>query len=499
MVYKNILKTVQNLLHTENISIFSLEEKCYHQVYPTTKEPVMIPSGEEQDLFRELRWIPRDEWEPSPCKKVLDLADTPYAGVYCIPFDNSFLIAPSHMPYNPDLAVIIQEALRARVSEIYLNQQLKQKNLREETLFELHQRLMGSLVLEELLQEMLLFIKDSLGYHNCAILLFNEDQTRLKIMAAINYPADIVSSIEITPEQGITGYAVRHDEVVIVPNVLKDPRYIQSSLEARSEMAIPLRIHKHVIGALDVESEKENFFSEHDRMILEPFAHILAVAIENSRLYRELEQKNIDLKDMYFQTVEALAEAVEVKDPYTSGHVHRSALYGEILARRLGMEESEVENVKLACILHDIGKIGIPGRILSKEEGLTREEKKIMEKHTEIGVQIIRGIKQLRGVVPLLASHHEHFDGSGYPKGLQGDEIPLGARIVAVVDAYDAMITDRPYKTGITTMDAIEELHIAKGIQFDPYVVDSFIEWLGHGNHKQVISSAGNIERPAGQ
>jgi len=182
------------------------------------------------------------------------------------------------------------------------------------------------------------------------------------------------------------------------------------------------------------------------------------------------------LQDSYLMTIEALAAAVEARDPYTHGHTRRVEEYAVIMANTLGCEAEEIAAIRRASILHDIGKIGIEDRILRKQARLEPEEEIRMQKHPTIGVEMLKGIDFLDPVLPLIRHHHERWDGNGYPDQLRADEIPLGARILAVADATDAMTSDRPYRAARTFEYAKVEILKGSGTHFDPEVVTAFIK-----------------------
>lgn len=177
-------------------------------------------------------------------------------------------------------------------------------------------------------------------------------------------------------------------------------------------------------------------------------------------------------------TVVALANAIEVRDENTGRHSEEIGSYAQELALRLGLGPEEAHLVKLGAVLHDIGKIGIPDSILSKPGRLSPEETRIMRSHPDIGAEIMRGLDGLEALIPLIRHHQERYDGGGYPDGLRGEEIPLGARIIAVVDAYQAMTSDRPYRKARPPEEAVAELVRNSGTQFDPRVVSAFLKLL---------------------
>ncbi len=204
----------------------------------------------------------------------------------------------------------------------------------------------------------------------------------------------------------------------------------------------------------------------------------MAAAIENVRLYMALEEKHRSLEEAMFDAVEALAQAVEAKDAYTRGHCARTARYALEVGKRLGLGEGDLVHLKYAAVLHDIGKIGIAEAILRKPGSLEPDERHAVEQHPRHGAEIIGQVRFLRPVVPLIFHHQERWDGKGYPDGLAGEAIPLGSRVLAVLDAFDAMTSDRSYRRALSLAAAVEDLRREAGTQFDPRVVQVFLEVL---------------------
>ena len=211
--------------------------------------------------------------------------------------------------------------------------------------------------------------------------------------------------------------------------------------------------------------------------------------LELMKLTRELEQKVAErtralrealdkLNRNYFQTMLALAEAIELKDPYTRGHSERVSIFAVELAKKIGLSPREQEQLRIAGILHDIGKVAIDSSILVKPAKLTPEEYAIMKKHPEMSVKIIEPIEFFKDVRPIILHHHERYDGTGYPDGLSGNDIPLGARILAVADTVEAMTSDRAYRKARSIDEVIAELERCSGTQFDPSLASAFIDIL---------------------
>ncbi len=199
-----------------------------------------------------------------------------------------------------------------------------------------------------------------------------------------------------------------------------------------------------------------------------------ASAITNYQLYR-------DLRTSYLQAIGGLANAIEARDEYTAGHTDRVSQIAEAVARHLKWDDKEIDALLVGCTLHDIGKIGVPDSILNKPGKLTDEERVRMQSHPEVGLMIIDSIEIFKPAYPYVIAHHEWFDGSGYPNGLAGEDIPIGGRLLAVADCFDAIMSDRPYRKGATILQASSELLKFKGIQFDPDLVEVFLEVLGRG------------------
>jgi putative nucleotidyltransferase with HDIG domain len=184
----------------------------------------------------------------------------------------------------------------------------------------------------------------------------------------------------------------------------------------------------------------------------------------------------VEMREMFTQTIGALAGAVDKRDPYTSKHSQRVKMIAVDIGREMHVNEPELEALEWGGLLHDVGKIGVPDRVLLKEERLTREERMLMNAHPVLGAQIIAPVTKLAPELPIIRHHHEWYNGSGYPDRLIGDEIPKLARILHVADAFEAMTAQRPYRmTPLTPEQALGELRKFAGIQFDPAVVDAFV------------------------
>jgi putative nucleotidyltransferase with HDIG domain len=265
--------------------------------------------------------------------------------------------------------------------------------------------------------------------------------------------------------------------------------------EFPAQLFIPLQTKGELVGFFILGPKRSTqSYSHDDEVTLSTLANQTAVIIENARLYEELE-------DTFVETAVALANAIDLRDTYTSSHSQRIAEWAKDIAHLLGLTAQETQAIYWGGLLHDIGKIGIPDSILRKPAKLDETEWGIIRRHTIHGAQIIAPIRKLAHVAPIIEYSHERYDGSGYPYGLKGEEIPIGARIIGVVDSYSAMRDERPYKKQFSHAQAINELKRNAGILFDPQVVNAFLYVLNNDLAEilSVRASANNelaISRP---
>ena len=191
-------------------------------------------------------------------------------------------------------------------------------------------------------------------------------------------------------------------------------------------------------------------------------------------MLRDLDYSYRELKNLYESLILSFVNALDAKSPWTKGHSERVTNYAVATAKEMGLKEKDVDTLRTAAILHDIGKIGTYEVILDKPQRLSREELALIKMHPVKGEEILKPIGQLKHILPIIRSHHERIDGEGYPDGLKGDEIPLLSGIISVADSFDSMMSERPYKQKLGIDDALSELKRCSGTQFDPQVVEAF-------------------------
>ncbi|OGQ50800.1 MAG: hypothetical protein A3J24_01675 [Deltaproteobacteria bacterium RIFCSPLOWO2_02_FULL_53_8] len=247
-------------------------------------------------------------------------------------------------------------------------------------------------------------------------------------------------------------------------------------------VCVPVEVKGIRIGVIQAINKIGGDFTKADLKLFQLFANQVAIALDNARLYQEI-------KETFYNTSEALAEAIEKRDPYTGGHTKRVLWYSLAIARHLGMNNDELEKVKLSAVLHDVGKIGIEDAILRKQGPLDERERAVMSMHPKFGGEILKRVPQLSDIVPGMLHHHERYDGLGYPDQLKQEAIPLIARIIAVADTYDAMTTTRPYRKGLSKEVALSELKKYSNVQFDGTVVDAFLRGFDAGEMDNLPSA----------
>ena len=461
--------------HIQRLCAHILEAKGYHvKTTAWAREALEIIKTIQVDLLvtdllmpemdgLQLIWEAREYQRELPAI-VMTGHGTMERAVECLKLGvQGFIVKPFT---QADIIVTVEEALAKN--------RLQQENMRYRLLmplFEISRQLLGELNMGRLTEELV----------KIAVTETHADGARF-IQRAGSGASFVVKSDEgiaqATPDaisdylvKGLSGQA---DLLMLTPAAPGEP-VIRAALQAAkfsSILCMPLVTKGRAVGALALyKGEGKPSFTQVDVELLAILCGQAAIAIENIRLFD-------DLQRTHFEAMKALAQAIEAKDHYTRGHCDRTVEYAMAIAEQLGLPEGERKALRYAAFLHDVGKIGIHESILAKEGRLTEEEYRMMQSHPSLGAEIIKGVEFLEPVVPLVYHHQERFDGKGYPAGLSGEAIPLGARIVAVLDTFDAMTSDRPYRKAMQLSQAIAELRRCAGTQFDPGVVDAFITVL---------------------
>ena len=338
----------------------------------------------------------------------------------------------------------------------------------------------STLDLKQLLKLVMELAARTLRAEASSILLKDKATGDLLFDIATGTAADQVKTLRIPRGQGIAGFVAESGQSLLVPDCSKDARFFKAADDkthfvTRNIIAVPLVARGETIGVVEVLNRLGGgTFAPEDLTLLQALAHQSAIAIQNAQLFA-------DLQESFLATVRALAQAVDAKDSYTAGHSSRVTLYSVIIAEEMGLGPDDLRRVRLAGLLHDVGKIGIRDSVLGKPGALTDEEFAIMKSHPTVGAAILKPVSQLAEVVPGVLHHHERFDGRGYPDGLKADEIPLMGRIIGVADAFDAMTSDRVYRPRLSDEVAIAELKKHSGTQFDSKMVKAFLAAFDKG------------------
>jgi len=334
--------------------------------------------------------------------------------------------------------------------------------------------LANELHLDRLLNLALGIVNEKMGVRAAVVMLLESNSEKLVVKSSHGFHEPILGRC-LYVGTGLAGTVAERRAPLLIENIAREEDVTPADFEINgftSVLGVPLMVKEDLVGAMLVYDKAGSVkFTMEDSHILMTIGSQMATAIENARLYEVLQEST-------FQTVQALATSLEAKDNYTSGHSQRVTSYSLLIAEKLGIGEKEIENLRYASQLHDIGKIGITERILNKPDKLTEWEFAAIKDHPVIGERIIDSLDFLDVVRSIIRHHHERWDGNGYPDGLEKEDIPLLARIMAVADAYDAMTTARPYRSALSPEAAVGELKNCSGSQFDPRLVDVFLEVL---------------------
>ncbi len=339
-------------------------------------------------------------------------------------------------------------------------------------ILKLNKDLNAKIELQSLLNEFLFHVERTFSPDGAVIFLStNGTFSAQRISGVFKKQTHLLGEIK-----GVVDYIARSlKSVIFIPGKLEDIELSSKGILNNFEyqlLATPLIAKSGLIGIVLLVRKKENMpFNEEDLQLLTVFASQTAAIIENSKLYGRVVEINREI-------IRSLAKAVEAKDSYTKGHSDQVARYAVKLGRRLKLSSNELDNLYWAGIVHDVGKIGIPDSILNKPGKLTQEEFDLMKQHPVIGREILSEVDSLKPILPVMYHHHERIDGKGYPDGIKDEQIPFLSKIISVVDAYDAMTSDRAYRKAMDIKKAVEILEQGSGTQWSEDLVKEWISIL---------------------
>jgi putative methionine-R-sulfoxide reductase with GAF domain len=347
---------------------------------------------------------------------------------------------------------------------------------RLELIYEVSKKIGSVPRMTRMLEQILEMTERTLNASASSILLFGNDQ-QLFFAAASGPVGKVLRHVKVNTQYSIAGQVARTGKPLIVNDVSRNPNFHRNIDEitgftTKSLICVPLMTHSTTLGVIEVLNKLDGSdFNESDIQVVVSVANTAAMAIENTKLHQTI-------LDAYKSTISTLAAVIDAKDPYTHGHSQRVMEFSLLAGSSLCLPAEELETLEYASILHDIGKIVIDAQILNKPDSLTPPEWRIIREHPAIGANLLKKIPFLERASKLVLYHHERYDGKGYPDGLRGEEIPLGARIIAVADTFDTMTTDRSYRPAFSIDHTISELQKCAGTQFCPVAVEAFVSSL---------------------
>ncbi len=332
----------------------------------------------------------------------------------------------------------------------------------------------SSLRLEQIIRTVVSQTKDVVGADNVALILVNPTNKELEVKTASGPEADVIGREELEKAENITSWVLEMGAPVLLSDKKQNrvPLYMKRHYHKRVKdlVAVPLKAEGKTIGVLNVSNKIDSSdFTVEDIRVLSTLASGAALSIKNAYLYQ-------DVRTLFLSSIKSLVSAIDQKDPYTHGHSERVATFSLMISEALGLDRKETENLEIAALLHDVGKIGIPENILCKPSRLNEDEEKIVREHPVKGVKIMEPMMDIKEIIPGMLYHHERYDGLGYPEGIKGLDIPLQGRIITVADSFDAMTSDRPYRKGKSFKEASKIIEKGSGTQFDPMVVSIFVK-----------------------
>jgi putative nucleotidyltransferase with HDIG domain len=319
-------------------------------------------------------------------------------------------------------------------------------------------------------------LHESFDYYLAVVQRLDADGT-LRVVAGAGPLAEGLADFlaqEQPVEVGVNGRVARSGRPAMVNDTRLDSDYLTRNprTDPGSELSLPIPVAGSTWGVMNLEQVERGAFAEEDLLLANIVASQVGAAIHRCQLVAELE-------GAFLTTIGVLSDAVELQDAYTADHANEVADLAAAVGGRLGIAGAALDRLRYGALLHDVGKIGVPGELLRKPGPLTAGERERMDEHTAIGARMLERIPFLAPVAPLVRSAHERYDGGGYPDGLSGERIPLGAMVIATCDAFHAMTSDRSYRSAMSQADAIAELEANVGTQFDPAVVEALIAELG--------------------
>lgn len=355
-----------------------------------------------------------------------------------------------------------------------INEGLRQSFEELSQLYRLSETIASAMTFSRVLTLLLEVMREVVEYDAAVLYLYDERAGMLRPNLERDVDPALKARFDARLEDGSLLWALKQGRILAVPDLVRGAKGSEAE-EAlgRSFLLVPILARGKPVGLLDLAVPGgAGSFSQRDLSLLAILANQAGVSLENARLYEAIRRD-------YNDVIQALAGAVDARDHYTRQHSNRVSLYSAAIARRMRLDQDVVESVQFGALLHDVGKIGIPDAILNKPARLTEAEYEVIKTHCPLGAGLLRQVDSLAHLVPLVLYHHERFDGRGYPEGLAGRQIPLGARIINVADSFDTITSDRAYHKARSFDEGLAEVRRCVGSQFDPEVAAAFEQAYG--------------------
>lgn len=378
---------------------------------------------------------------------------------------------------------VARDITEAKNAQVQIQQQLNQLL----ALRAIDTAIISSFDLQMTLTILLEHVIKQLKVDAAAIVLCDPKSQTLRYSNGIGFHTDISKLDAFRTGQTNAGVVALEERVVYIPDLRRETDHSPMVSFAQNEgftcyYAVPLLIAGRVMGVLEIYHRAQLNLTKEWLSFFNAFAGQAAIAIDSAMLLHDLQQSNAELLSAYDATIEGWSRALDLRDKETEGHTRRVTEMTLHLARLFDLSEKEMTYIRWGALLHDIGKLGVPDRILFKPDVLSEEEWIMMKKHPAFAYEMLSPIQYLHSAIDIPYCHHEKWDGTGYPRGLKGDEIPLAARIFSVTDVYDALTSDRPYRAAWSSEKAVEGIKASTGSYFDPIIVELFLNLIKDRN-----------------
>ncbi len=390
---------------------------------------------------------------------------------------------PDFTSADHDFIVELAGHIAVTIQNTQLYERQNRTAERQKMLNQISSHLHQTLDIDKLIPRIFIEVNKAINAEAQSIWLVDEGAGIIKCRFARGSSAETLTGLTVSLDTpSIVGSSVSRQESIIIKDAQNDPRHARSVDEktgfvTRSLMTVPLVLEDKSIGAIQAVNKRDGqLFNQDDLDLFRSIADSAALAVNNAQLVA-------DLQNSYDLTLDALSAALDVRDRETEGHSRRVVEYTARLAEQIGLDKETIKSIRRGALIHDIGKIGVPDAVLNKPASLNEEERKIIERHPQTGYYMLADIPYLKEEIKIVVCHHEKWNGMGYPFGLRGEQIALGARLFSIADTFDALTSDRPYRQGRSYEAARKIIEEESGEQFDPQAVAAFLaipadEWM---------------------